>query len=86
LVNAGQIKAVPGRKTDIKDAQWIGELLQHRLFRPSFIPGLLTSPLPFPQPLLWDNSSYILCAFCQKNFFFATKLHKKKIIVVGEID
>jgi len=28
----------------------------------------------------------ILCAFCQKNFFFATKLHKKKIIVVGEID
>ncbi|AKV66861.1 hypothetical protein VL20_1711 [Microcystis panniformis FACHB-1757] len=28
----------------------------------------------------------ILCAFCQKNFFFAIKLHKKKIIVVGEID
>jgi hypothetical protein len=25
-------------------------------------------------------------AFCQKNFFFAIKLHKKKIIVVGEID
>ncbi|MFM6543074.1 MAG: hypothetical protein ACKPH4_04285 [Microcystis panniformis] len=28
----------------------------------------------------------ILCAFCQKNFFFAIKLHKKKIIVMGEID
>jgi len=28
----------------------------------------------------------MLCAFCQKNFFFAIKLHKKKIIVVGEID
>jgi len=29
-------------------------------------------------------SKLILCAFCQKNFFFAIKLHKKKIIVVGE--
>lgn len=38
LVNARHIKAVPGRKTDIKDAQWIGELLQHGLLRPSFIP------------------------------------------------
>jgi hypothetical protein len=28
----------------------------------------------------------ILCAFCQKNFFFAIKLHKKKIIIAGEID
>jgi hypothetical protein len=32
LVNVRQIKAVPGRKTGIKDAQWIGELLQHKLF------------------------------------------------------
>ena len=38
LVNARHIKAVPGRKTDIKDAQWIAELLQHGLLRPSFIP------------------------------------------------
>ena len=30
--------------------------------------------------------SIILCAFCQKNFFFAIKLHKKKIIIAGEID
>jgi transposase len=29
LVNAQHIKAVPGRKTDIKDCQWIAELLQH---------------------------------------------------------
>jgi hypothetical protein len=28
----------------------------------------------------------IFCAFCQKNFFFAIKLHKKKIIVAREID
>jgi len=40
LVNAQHIKAVPGRKTDVKDAQWIGELLQHGLLRPSFIPPI----------------------------------------------
>lgn len=38
LVNARHMKAVPGRKTDIKDSQWIAELLQHGLLRPSFIP------------------------------------------------
>ncbi len=38
LVNAQHIKAVPGRKTDIKDAEWIADLLQHGLLRPSFIP------------------------------------------------
>jgi transposase len=38
VVNAHQIKTVPGRKTDIKDAEWIADLLQHGLLRPSFIP------------------------------------------------
>lgn len=38
LVNAHHIKAVPGRKTDVKDAKWIAELLQHGLVRSSFIP------------------------------------------------
>ena len=38
LVNARHIKFVPGRKTDVKDAQWIGELLQHGLLKASFIP------------------------------------------------
>jgi transposase len=38
LVNAQHIKAVPGRKSDVKDAQWIAELLQHGLLRASFIP------------------------------------------------
>jgi transposase len=40
LVNARHMKAVPGRKTDIKDSQWIAELLQHGLLRPSFIPPI----------------------------------------------
>jgi transposase len=38
LVNARHIKAVPGRKTDVKDAQWIAELLQHGLLKASFVP------------------------------------------------
>jgi transposase len=40
LVNASHIKAVPGRKTDMKDAQWIAELLQHGLLKASFIPPI----------------------------------------------
>jgi transposase len=38
LVNAAHIQAVPGRKTDVKDAEWIADLLQHGLLQPSFIP------------------------------------------------
>jgi transposase len=38
LVNAQHIKRVPGRKTDVKDAEWIAELLLHGLLSPSFIP------------------------------------------------
>ena len=39
VVNASHIKAVPGRKTDVKDAEWIAELLQHGLLQPSYIPS-----------------------------------------------
>jgi transposase len=38
LVNPQHLKQVPGRKTDVKDAEWIAELLQHGLLRPSFVP------------------------------------------------
>jgi transposase len=38
VVNARHIKAVPGRKTDVKDAEWIADLLRHGLLKPSFIP------------------------------------------------
>jgi transposase len=51
LVNAQHIKAVPGRKTDIKDAEWIADLLQHGLLRPSFIP-------PAPQRGLRELTRY----------------------------
>lgn len=39
LVNAREIKVVPGRKSDVKDAEWIADLLRHGLLRPSFVPG-----------------------------------------------
>jgi transposase len=38
LCNAHHIKQVPGRKTDVKDCQWIAQLLQLGLLRPSFVP------------------------------------------------
>lgn len=38
VVNAQHIKSVPGRKTDVKDAEWIADIVRHGLVRPSFIP------------------------------------------------
>ena len=38
LVNPQHMKAVPGHKTDVKDAEWLADLLRHDLVRPSFIP------------------------------------------------
>lgn len=45
LANAQHIKAVPGRKTDTKDCQWIAELLQHGLLRSSYIPSAIIRDL-----------------------------------------
>jgi transposase len=42
LVNAEHIKKVPGRKTDVKDCQWLAQLRQHGLLKASFVP---------PQPI-----------------------------------
>ncbi len=47
VVNTHHLKTVPGRKTDVKDAEWIAELLSHDLLRGSFIP-------PQPQHALRD--------------------------------
>jgi transposase len=42
LCNAREVKQVPGRKTDVKDCQWLAQLLQYGLLKPSFVP---TRPL-----------------------------------------
>ena len=39
VVNAHHMKAVPGRKTDVQDAEWIADLLQHGLLKASYIPN-----------------------------------------------
>jgi transposase len=38
LVNAQHVKHVSGRKTDVKDSEWLAELMLHGLLKPSFIP------------------------------------------------
>jgi transposase len=38
VANAQHVRKVPGRKTDVKDAEWIADLLCHGLLRPSFVP------------------------------------------------
>ena len=38
LVNARHVKILPGRKTDVADAEWLAELLEHGLLRSSFVP------------------------------------------------
>jgi transposase len=58
LVNAQHVKAVPGRKTDVNDAAWLAELLQHGLLRVSFIP-------PVAQRELRDLTWYC-CTFIQE--------------------
>jgi transposase len=44
IANATHVKAVPGRKTDVSDAQWLADLLAHGLVRASFVP-----PAPIQQ-------------------------------------
>ena len=51
LVNAAHIKAVPGRKTDVRDAEWIADLLRHGLLRGSVVPDQ-------PQRQLRDLTRY----------------------------
>ena len=46
LANARHIKAVPGRKTDVKDCQWIADLLRHGLLRGSFVTERSQRELP----------------------------------------
>jgi transposase len=45
LVNAQHIKAVPGRKTDVRDCEWIADLLRHGLLQPRFVPDRLQREL-----------------------------------------
>jgi len=45
LANAAHVKNVPGRKTDVNDAQWLADLMAHGLIRASFVPDQLTQQI-----------------------------------------
>ena len=64
LANAAHIKNVPGRKTDVKDADWISDLLAHGLIRASFVPDTQTQEmrtlLRTRKQLVREKSSHIL--------------------------
>src|SRR5919198_4611468 len=51
LVNAHHVKQVPGRKTDVKDCEWLADLLRHGLLKASFVP-------PRPQRELRELTRY----------------------------
>jgi len=52
LVNAAHIKNVPGRNTDMKDCEWIAQLLQHGLLKGSFVPERADSRVARSEPAL----------------------------------
>jgi transposase len=60
LLNARRMKAVPGRKTDMADAEWIADLIAHGLVRPSFVPPppiRRLRDLTRRRTLLWPNAT-----------------------------
>jgi transposase len=69
LVNAQHVKAGPGRKTDVNDAAWLAELLQHGLWRASFIP-------PVAQRELRDLTRY-RSTFIQERVTLINRVQKR---------
>jgi transposase len=64
LANAAHIKNVPGRKTDVSDAEWLADLLAHGLIRASFVPDTPTQELRAllrtRKQLVREQSSHVL--------------------------
>lgn len=64
LANAAHVKNVPGRKTDVSDADWLADLLAHGLIRPSFVPDAPTQDLRAllrtRKQLVREQSSHVL--------------------------
>src|SRR5258708_7276981 len=68
LVNARDIKQVPGRKTDVNDAEWIADLLRHGLLKASYVPDR-------PQRELRELVRY-RTSLIQERTAAANRLHK----------
>ena len=63
LANAQEIKALPGRKTDVRDCEWIADLMRHGLIRPSFIPArpvrVLQELMRYRKSLVYQHTQQI---------------------------
>ena len=68
IVNAFHVKNVPGRKTDVKDAQWLADLMRHGLLRPSFIPN--------QEQREWRDLTRMRLTLVRERATFCNRLHK----------
>lgn len=68
VVNANHVKNVPGRKTDVKDAQWLADLMRHGLLRPSFIPN--------PEQREWRDLTRLRLTLVRERATTCNRLHK----------
>jgi transposase len=68
VVNANHVKTVPGRKTDVKDAQWLADLMRHGLLRPSFIPN--------EEQREWRDLTRLRLTLVRERATTANRLHK----------
>ena len=68
VVNAHHVKNVPGRKTDVKDAHWLTELMRHGLLRPSFIPNV--------EQREWRDLTRLRLTFVRERASLCNRLHK----------
>ena len=68
VVNAQHVKNVPGRKTDVKDAQWLAELMRHGLLRPSLVPK--------PEQREWRDLTRMRLVLVRERASVCNRLHK----------
>jgi transposase len=68
VVNAQHVKNVPGRKTDVKDAHWLADLMRHGLVSPSFIPA--------PEQREWRDLTRMRLNLVRERACLANRLHK----------
>jgi hypothetical protein len=76
VVNAHHIKTVPGRKTDVRDAEWIADLLAHGLLAASFIPSA-------PQRELRELTLYWLLRSSVQKRDLASRMRRMRSVSVG---
>jgi transposase len=68
LVNARHLKTVPGRKTDVKDGEWIAQLMQYGLLRASFVPS--------PEVRQWRDLTRHRTKLSDQHTAVVNRLHK----------